>query len=80
MMKDAARVEAKRVVVAEERGCRCGGIMCTILERRRSFFVDVAATVVCGQGVTWDTLRRRICGPAPFRMGGADYRAAFSGR
>lgn len=26
MMKEAARVEAKRVVVAEERGCRCGGM------------------------------------------------------
>lgn len=26
IMKDAARVDAKRVVVAEERGCRCGGI------------------------------------------------------
>lgn len=27
MMKEAARVEAKRVVVAEERGWRCGGIL-----------------------------------------------------
>ena len=26
MMKEAARVEAKRVVVAEERGWRCGGM------------------------------------------------------
>lgn len=26
MMKEAARVEANRVVVAEERGCRCGGM------------------------------------------------------
>ncbi len=26
MMKEAARVEAKRVVVAEERGCRWGGM------------------------------------------------------
>lgn len=35
MMKEAARVEAKRVVVAEERGWRCGGILAGLSGRRR---------------------------------------------
>jgi hypothetical protein len=34
MMKDAARVEAKRVVVAEERGWRCGGMSFISLLKR----------------------------------------------